>query len=198
MKTIIKRIMAYVVDIIIVGVIIFMISNLVVDANKIINLNQQLNMLNEQVLKEGSNLNDYYKDYALINQQLDLENVFSNIFTIILILLFFVFIPYNNKGQTIGMKMLSIKIVTNDKERLTLRKLMIRNFIVNGLIYLSLSLVFLYILSPNKYFVMTSILGFLQLGLVIVSAFMILYRRDKRGIQDILSKTNIKEISEEV
>lgn len=198
MKPIIKRIMAYVVDIIIVGVIIFLISNLVVDANKITNLNQQLNMLNEQVLNHGSNLSDYYKDYALINQQLDLENVFSNIFTIILILLFFVFIPYNNKGQTIGMKMLNIKIVTNDKERLTLRKLMIRNFIVNGLIYLSLSLVFLYILSPNKYFVMTSILGFLQLGLVIVSAFMILYRRDKRGLQDILSKTNIKEISEEV
>ena len=44
---------------------------------------------------------------------------------------------------------------------------------------------------------MISILSFIQLGLVITSVFMILYRKDKRGLQDILSETKIMEISGE-
>ncbi|HHU55021.1 MAG TPA: RDD family protein [Mollicutes bacterium] len=192
-----KRFLAYVIDILLIGIIIAVISKPLVDNKKIILLNQQLNEVNETILNSDMKFTQNFKNYAQIVKQIDLENVLVNIFTIIMILIYFVFVPYYNNGQTLGSKILKTKIVTRDGSPLTITKLMVRNFILNGLLYLAICLAFLYLFSGIIYFIMISILSFIQLGLAITSVFMILYRKDKRGLQDILSETKIMEISGE-
>lgn len=192
-----KRFIAYLIDIIIVGIIITLGSKLLVNNNKIIVLEQQLNEINNNVLNSTFKFKESLIEYAEITKQIDLENVMVNIVTIIMILIYFVFIPYYNNGQTMGMKILKTKIEPEIGTELTIKKLMLRNFIINGLLYLAISLTFLYLFPSFIYFILVSILSFIQLGLVIISLFMLLYRRDQRGLQDILSKTRIIEISGE-
>lgn len=192
-----KRFIAYLIDIIIVGIIITLGSKLLVNNNKIIVLEQQLNEINNNVLNSTFKFKESLIEYAEITKQIDLENVMVNIVTIIMILIYFVFIPYYNNGQTMGMKILKTKIEPEIGTELTIKKLMLRNFIINGLLYLAISLTFLYLFPSFIYFILVSILSFIQLGLVIISLFMLLYRRDQRGLQDILSKTRVIEISGE-
>ena len=192
-----KRFIAYLIDIIIVGIIITLGSKLLVNNNKIIVLEQQLNEINNNVLNSTFKFKESLIEYAEITKQIDLENVMVNIVTIIMILIYFVFIPYYNNGQTMGMKILKTKIEPEIGTELTIKKLMLRNFIINGLLYLSICLTFLYLFPSFIYFILVSILSFIQLGLVIISLFMLLYRRDQRGLQDILSKTRVIEISGE-
>jgi uncharacterized RDD family membrane protein YckC len=51
-----------------------------------------------------------------------------------------------------------------------------------------------YLLPSKTYFVIISITGFIQLTLVIISTFMVLYRKDKRGLHDLLGKTKVVTI----
>ena len=84
------------------------------------------------------------------------------------------------------------------KEKLTLTALIIRNIIVNGLGYTLLSIILLFIFPSNLYFIILSILGIIQFLLVITSCFMIIYRKDLRGLEDIFSQTNVVSIKEKV
>ena len=186
-----KRFLAYIIDILLIGIIIVFSGKVLVDNDKITYLNNQLNEINEKILINDADFGDGISEYSILIRQIDMENVMVNIVTIILILIYFVFIPKYNNGQTLGLRLLKMKITTRDGSGLTINKLMLRNFILNGLAYLSICLTFLYLFSGITYFVLISILSFFQLGLVITSVFMILYRRDKRGLQDILSETKI-------
>ena len=57
-----------------------------------------------------------------------------------------------------------------------------------------LSILLLYFLPKNVYFYVMIILGFIQFTLVIISAFMVLYRHDRKGLQDLFSKSSIEEV----
>ena len=109
---------------------------------------------------------------------------------LLLCLWYLVYLP-NKNGQTFGKKIMGIKIARKDKECLTLKSLLIRNIIINGLGSLLTSLVCIFILPGKLYFIVTSIFGIIQILLVIISGFMVLYRKDKRGLQDIFSKTRV-------
>ena len=126
-----KRFIAYLIDIIIVGIIITLSSKLLVNTNKIIVLEQQLNEINNNVLNSTFKFKESLIEYAEITKQIDLEKVMVDIVTIIMILIYFVFIPYYNNGQTMGMKILKTKIEPEMGTDLTIKKLMLRNFIIN-------------------------------------------------------------------
>ena len=57
-----------------------------------------------------------------------------------------------------------------------------------------LIMLLLYVTPKSIYFSGMVILGFIQFLLVIISAFMVLYRHDQRGLQDILTNTKIEEV----
>jgi uncharacterized RDD family membrane protein YckC len=50
---------------------------------------------------------------------------------------------------------------------------------------------FIFILKGYSYFIFTSVLGFIQLLLLIISMLMILYRKDKRGLHDLMGNTKV-------
>lgn len=189
-----SRFLAYMIDIILIGILLTFSSKVLVDNEKVILLNRELNELSEKILDDGIQYDENISEYASLVKKIDLENVMFNVVTIIVILIYFVFIPYYNDGQTAGSYLLKTRVVATNGKKLTITKLMLRNFILNGLAYLTTCLTFLYLFSDITYFVLVAFLSFIQLGLVITSVFMILYRRDKRGLQDILSETKVVKI----
>ena len=86
-------------------------------------------------------------------------------------------------------------MVSVNDEKVTIVQYLIRNMLLNGLAQVILLLLSLYLLPSSMYFIFSSILTFIQLTLVIISVFMVLYRKDKRGLHDIFSGTKVCVVS---
>ena len=69
--------------------------------------------------------------------------------------------------------------------------LLVRSMITCGLLYLLASLVLIYVLPSIAYFLTNIIFAIIQISLVVISFFMVLYRKDHRGLQDLWSRTVI-------
>lgn len=189
-----RRFSAYLIDLMIVGLIFIIIYYFLLQNSEIQNLNHNLAFQNEQLLNHTIRYSEYFHSFSKITYQLDQMNILYSGLNILLISFYFIIIPLLNKGRTLGLYIVGLQIKSN-KKSLNIFQLFIRNFVANGLLYLMLSFLFVHFIKNETYFIAITILGIIQILLVIISIFMIIYRKDKRGLQDILSQTKItKEV----
>ena len=191
-----ERLGAYIVDLWLVFLVTSLIATFVnFNQDKVKVLNEQINDLTDQALNEDISFMTYLEDYGAIAQDIDKNSAIYNVVNAFVIIGFFIVIPYFNDGKTVGKTIMKIKVVRDDGELLSMNNLVIRNFITTSLAYMMLSLSLLYITPSMFYFIATIIFGFLQILLVILSAFMVIYRRDKRGFHDVIAKTSVIKIN---
>ena len=187
-----KRLYAYILDIIILGIVLMIVNIIVPKNNEIKELNVKLDSLTQDYLDKEIEFNEYLNDYSEINYELDKQNIVYTIVNIIFVIVYFIIIPYFFKGQTIGKKIFKIKVFKENK--LTITSLIIRNLIINGLAYMVLTLILLFILPYNIYFISTSILTLIQLTIMIITIIGIIKNNRKLIIHDKLSKTQVVNI----
>ncbi len=192
-----KRGGAYLIDIALVSIIMSFIS-IVFTTQNANRLTEQFLSLNESTITNNEDIMTYYNRVADLTLSLDKENFMINIINCVIIILYFVVLPLYQKGQTLGKKIFKIRIVRDDKEYLGANDLIVRNIIVNGLLNTLLSFCLVFLLSGFEYFTIVSILAFAQITLIIISIFMIIIRKDKRGLQDIITKTHVIDEQMEV
>lgn len=190
-----KRMLAYLIDIMIILFTIGIIVNVKEKDKTVMQLRSDIQIVNELHANGEIKFQEYFDRWTVINQQIDQECVIYLIFNILLILIYFVLLPKVWNGQTVGKKILKLRVVSNSNEKVTVVQYLIRNMLINGLAQMILLLLFLYLLPSSMYFIFSSILTFIQLILVIISIFMILYRKDKRGLHDIFSGTKVCVVS---
>ena len=188
-----RRFLAYIYDVCILVLILLLTSYFLPVSEKKKNLSEELSTLEKNYLEEKITDKEFISSYNTIRYEMDKENVPYSIMNVLYVLLFFIYIPLKNDCMTIGGSKLGVRIKKN-KGSLTTNDLVIRNTIVNGLAYMLLSILLLYFLPKNVYFYVMIILGFIQFTLVIISAFMVLYRHDRKGLQDLFSKSSIEEV----
>lgn len=186
-----KRFTAYMLDVLLLWIALFIVELIIPRSDLYFETDKALTLISENFVIGKISLSTFLSGYADLIRIADKEQVFLSLANVIFILVYFCGIPYFFDGQTIGKKLMGIKIARKDNECLTLNSLLIRNIIINGLGSLLISLVCIFILPGKLYFVVTSIFGIIQILLVIISGFMVLYRKDKRGLQDIFSKTRV-------
>lgn len=188
-----KRFLAYLIDFLIFMIVTTMIVGLIPSSNKQQELNEQLLKIENSYIENEITIEEYFKEYSNILPNYDKENILLNICNLIFIIGYFVIIPVINDGQTIGKKILKIKILKKEGN-LTIKDMIIRNFVTTSLLSLMLSSTIIYLISGKYYFIFTLIINFLQLLLVIISIFMIIYRKDKSGVHDLITNTSVVEV----
>lgn len=193
MKKIIKRGISYLIDITIVFLIIILLNAVIPKTEEYFNIQSQINSINEDMMKENINFSTYFNEYSHLIYKLDKNSILEYIVILIVIHIYFIFIPYLTGGKTLGMYFFHLKVVEKSADKISLMALWIRNFIWNGIFYYLLLFICLILLKDKIYFISTIILGIIQILLVIISIFMIIYRKDCRGLHDIFSNTKIKE-----
>lgn len=192
-----KRIGAYLIDIVIVSLIFSMLTAFIPESKNIITLNEEIGKVNESFLNQTINSKEYFNQTIILSHSLDKELFLSNLLNFVLMIGYFVILPYYYNGQTIGKKLLKIKIV-KDNGKLGVNDLIIRGVIVNQFAYTIISLALIFLVNDSIYFWAITTLGFIQFLLVIISVFMIIYRKDKKALQDVISNTKVIENSVEV
>lgn len=192
-----KRLVAYILDAIIVSLIFSFLTMFIKESNNLINLNNQLNTISENFINKTITMKEYFNQYSSIEYLVNKEMFLQNLFSLILMIGYFVILPYYYNGQTIGKKMMKIKIVKED-DKLTINDLALRSLLANGIAMTFIELALIFLIKDTAYFITISILSFIQFLLVITSIFMILYRKDKKALHDIVCKTLVVDENLEV
>lgn len=187
--SLLRRILAFLIDFALVTIVVVVISSLLPKNNNIDVLNREFNDTVSNM--ENVSFSVSFNQMALIYKDLDQARIMYSVINAVMIFIYFIFIPYFFDGKTVGKKILKIKTVRNDKECLSLKNLVIKNMIDTGLMYMLFSLMLIYILPGYSYFIFVIALSILQISLIVASICMIIKRKDKRGLNDILSGTKI-------
>lgn len=184
-----RRAAAYLFDMIILIGILTLASFFIPESHNIAVLNQEFNNVNDLLFSNSISLGSYLTRVASIMQDLDKERILYSLINAIYIIIYFVIIPWKTH-KTFGMYLMGISYHAKD-EQISLDDLLVRSMITCGLLYLLASLVLIYVLPSMIYFITNSIFAIIQISLVVISFFMVLYRKDHRGLQDLWSRTII-------
>lgn len=139
------------------------------------------------------------------DRDIELDYVYSiskssqplSIITCGLLFLYFGVFAYILKGQTLGKKIMKLKVVPDKGKNLDVNLFMIRAIILTNLLPKIASIIVLTKLSPSNWLIaenviseISNIITFLILGFMI-------FRDDERGLHDLICKTKVVESNKE-
>lgn len=185
-----RRVGAYLLDSFIV---IFILSLITVGFESNSKLIDEANDLLNSYANQEITISEYNDKVMNINYELQKENVWVNRISCALYAGYFILFAYFNNGQTIGKKVFKIRIVDKDNNKIKFRQIFIRSIFIYGIMSSFYSSVFINFLSVNTFNVIASGISYIEYTFIIVCFFMVLYKKDKRGLHDIISGTLIRD-----
>lgn len=181
-----KRIIAYVIDIVLLTLILTVFV-------RITHIDPYLNdyeKTNETYLEEIKKENN--KDTIIsLNYDLYKYKVVSNGLSVVFLIGYFGVFQMLNKGQTVGKKLMKIKVVSNNNKKLTFINYLIRIVILNNIVFTILNIVLVYVLKENTFYYTTYICSLLSSLVYLVNIMMVILKRDNRGLHDMLANTKV-------
>ena len=162
--------------------------------NEVKNLKAKQNEIIEKYTMHEIDFRTYVKDYSIVIYNLDKEQIVINIIYLVFMLGYTLLLPFLWNGRTVGSYVCNIQVERFDKGYLYIHQLLIRNILVFGLGYIILKNILIFIVPSKYYFITISSIGIIQIVLAIFSACMILFTKNKRGLQDLISNTEMTKI----
>lgn len=187
-----KRMGAFVIDYFIVLVIASLIT-MGFNTNKNNDLNSQMNQLISDYQNEKITIDEYKDETYKLNYELQKENITVNIVTITLYIGYFVVFATLNKGQTLGKKLLKIRVVNKNNDKPSIWNMLVRSLFIYNIISILFSTVAVKFLNINTFTYIYTTLGYIECFVIIISFFMVIYKKDGRGLHDMIAGTNVIE-----
>lgn len=185
-----ERLLAFFLD----SIIVFLISSLIASSfsnKKLEKLQTELENTVTNYMQGELTIEEYLEEIKDLTYEIEKNSTGINLVQLVISIGYFIIFTYLNKGQTLGKKLLKLKIVNEKEEKPTILQIMLRTSIIYQILP-SLLIIILVLFIRKEYFLtIYSILTMITYIFILASAIMILYRNDKLGIQDILSKTKI-------
>ena len=185
-----NRLAAFLIDFIIISLIGSLIAQ-GLTTKKVEKLNDKLQNVITEYTQGEIEMEDYLKETNEITYELEKASLPMNTVYVVLYIGYFIIFQFLNKGQTIGKKIMKIKVVSKDKKEPSLIQIIIRTLFVDQII-LNLLTIIIVLLAPKKvFFNLYYIITGIQYLFIIVTSIMILYRNDKLSLHDMMSKTMV-------
>lgn len=186
----IKRFVAYIIDFFIIYIIAALIYSLPVFENSYNAYQETTQEYVDYVLNIGSGKidydteTDYLYDMSRHAQPLTIINCG-------LIILYFGVYAYIANSQTIGKKIMKIKVISTDSNKLNPNLFMLREIILTNLLPKIASIIALALLSKSNWMIAENIIGYIQNTITFLIIGFMIFRDDERGLHDVICKTNV-------
>ena len=195
-KPTIRRLLAYIVDIVVISLIasaLAKVSFLNPYYDEYNEVEERYQEIIDEASQDGTKLNELLNGDGLndLTYEMSKSGVFVSIYTVILSVLYFVVFQYFTKGKTLGKKLLRIEIVSNDKTELKFVQLIKRSIIINSIITSTISIILIMAVSKKSFLSLNRYVQLLEIILVFLSAGFALYREDGRGLHDLFAGTRV-------
>lgn len=141
---------------------------------------------------------DYQKKYEDLAYKIAKNSSISSAIYIIVTILYFGIFNLITDGQTLGKKLFKLKIVSSvsDDSKPNIVSYLIRSVLLYNTIYYLVSLIGIYTLNKENYYLITNIVYQIQYYIQIIIICMVMLRTDGRGLHDILAKTKVISIND--
>lgn len=186
-----KRILAFALDYFIVALFLSLIT---------VGFNMNNNKYNDKikdVMNDYKNGDITAEKYAeeVVNIEYDIQksNLPVNGVSSALFIGYFIIFGYLNKGQTLGKKIFKIKVVNKDGERVGFGNILLRSLFIYGILSSLFSIACVLFFNVNVFSYGYKIIGTIETIILFVSFFMVLYKKDGRGLHDLIGGTNVVE-----
>lgn len=186
-----RRFFAYLIDLFICAVMFYCLSLIVPENVKILLLKEKMSDLNQMVSEQEITWGEYLGEYAETVHQIDVENQGFLMMEWAFGFGYFILLPFLWKGKTIGKFFFHLKVETIKKNHLSLGAIIVRAFLINGMGYLTLSILINLFFSGIFCFGFISFVAILQILLVMIGGIMVLYRKDHLSLHDLITGTRV-------
>ena len=199
MKTLLKRLGAYLIDYLIVTVIIYGVMLLPfvnphkeeynTKYNEVVRVNEQFQ--NNEISSEEFN-------EALIPIAYDLYRLNGSyvIVSTICFIGYFVIFQFLYKGQTIGKKIFKLKLASANDKPLSMVNYLVRAIILYNILIPIIELIIVFTMSSENYYNVYQNVNLVSYIIMYITLFFMLVRTDGRGLHDILANTIVKDEKE--
>ncbi len=185
-----ERLLAFFLD----GIIILLIAGLLTTGftnKKLEKLQEELETTITNYMQGGITMEQYLEQTQDLTYQIQKQSVSANSVQVIISIGYFVVFAYLNKGQTLGKKAMKLKVVNNEEKSPTILQMVVRTSIINQILP-DIILIFTVMVVPKQNFLsIYSLITTITYIFMIASTLMILYRKDKLGLHDIIAKTKV-------
>ena len=183
-----QRFVAYVIDAFLVSLLVSLLATPFVDTKKEDKYAQQTMEVLEKYSKQEISTQEYIDYYAQTEYQIArLTGTRSLILLFIGVLYYIVFQTYN-RGQTIGKKLMKIRVVSSDGE-ISYNQMIFRSLIANSILLNIIMFTFMLFNSAEVYFYSYMIFAVIQFVITIISAIMVMNNNNGLAVHDRLVHT---------
>lgn len=198
MDTSLKRIIAFVIDIVIVSLVVSLINLLPLDPYKD-KYKDAYEKYNEVVQKSTEDEKNDYKDEIIeLNYEVYKYRTYSSMFSATALILYFGVLPLVMNGQTLGKKIMKLRVVSNNEKKLNFWKYLIRIVILNNIWLSLINVGAVYVVSGVKFYYVTYVISMLSSLIYMLNLIMVMFRKDNRGLHDMIAGTKVILVSNDV
>ena len=130
-------------------------------------------------------------EYQEVNYDLSRYSVSISIISLVVYLAYFVGFQKWNKNQTLGKKMFNIEVVSNDGKSASWLQILLREVIIYNIVWEILAIISIFVFNYEGYMIASSVLSLIAGIILWVSVLFIIFRKDGRGLHDIIAKTKV-------
>lgn len=202
-----KRVSAYLIDIIIIYLVVLLFSSIEIlnpSAKKYEEATSEYSTLYSEymlaVQNGSSGLEETESQLTNINYDISYYGASIIIVGIVASTLYFVVFEYFNKGQTIGKKILKIRVVTKDNKKPNFAKIASRSLIKYNILTGSSILIGVVVLlllgftSKAFYIKYAIIIQSFDMAFAGATLLFMMFRKDGKGLHDIISGTQVCKV----
>lgn len=187
----IQRFAAFILDVFIVSMVASMIAYPFLDMNSIDKLSESSTQIVEDYMKQEISIEEYTNESISVSYEMARKQGILSLITIFLNILYFVVFQIKNDGQTIGKKLLKIKVSSNDGNQLTMNQMIFRSLIINSILIDMVNFCVLLFTNQMAYFYGVGILSMIQFIIIAASGFMVMFSEKRQGIHDLIAHTDV-------
>lgn len=187
----VQRFIAFLLDIFILSSIASLISYPFLDAKSIDKLNKNSSEVIEKYTTGEIDMDTYVDEVKGISYQLSQKQGVVSLVTLFLAVLYFIVYQYYNNGQTIGKKLMKIKVVSSTDKEITMNSFIFRSLIVNSILVDMISFAIVIFGNETEYFYGVAICGIIKYTLLLICGFMVMWSKSGLGLHDRIAHTTV-------
>ena len=187
----VQRFIAFLLDIFILSSIASLISYPFLDAKSIDKLNKNSSEVIEKYTTGEIDMDTYVDEVKGISYQLSQKQGVVPLVTLFLAVLYFIVYQYYNNGQTIGKKLMKIKVVSSTDKEITMNSFIFRSLIVNSILVDMISFAIVIFGNETAYFYGVAICGIIKYTLLLICGFMVMWSKSGLGLHDRIAHTTV-------
>lgn len=134
---------------------------------------------------------NFMKENKIIYHDLSKYSFIYNIILFVVLVLYFIVFNIVSKGQTIGKRLLGLRIVSSTDKEVSILSYIIRCIILYGPLYYVAEIVGLKLLNINDFYTLSLIVSNLKNYILVATFMFIMFRKDNRGLHDLVCKTKV-------